>query len=556
MALPLVHAWGAPLGEPVAEDFDFLHHLLFSSSHSLLDGGGSKSFWRPVAQQLYYRGLGGLMLSHPGLVAALHTLLLGLATLLFYRALRRVWPGTQAALAASFPILCESSRQLIAWPGHSADLGAWLFTAIAVRELSRNRLWTMLAALLAALLSKEVAVVAALALPWLPRIGPTGWRSRARWAGASGLLVLLWALAYLGVRRHAGLELPHGLEATATTLGVPLLERLLWAVVNSLRAMFSLPAAPVPWEGWVAGAIGVLVLAAAAFLLPSPAGRARLAAARSLALWGLAWFVAAAATLTPVHPFWAPNRACYLGIGFGVTSAAVLGACHPGLLAAFTLLRLGAFALSPGPPATVTAKPPDTGAFVDFQRLVRLQLLVRDTRRVLEERFSKLSAGSAVSYYYLPPRTEYAFGGDRALQVWYHDSTLRWLPLPAYLAHPTRPVVAFIEFKRFGHPQIALVEPAAMRRYLAAADALRGRDYPKALAELAAADSLQPGGEAITFPASVAGARAVCLLGLGRTEEALSQARRSLALWPESPDALLVLDSLARSPARGTKARK
>ncbi len=158
VALPLAHAWGAPLGEPVAEDFDFLHHVLFSPSHGLLDGGGSKSFWRPVAQQLYYQGLGGLMLSHPGAVAALHTLLLGLATLLLYRALRRVWPGPWAALAASFPLLSESSRQLIAWPGHSADLGVWLFTAIAVHEPSRERLWTMLAALLAALLSKEVAI--------------------------------------------------------------------------------------------------------------------------------------------------------------------------------------------------------------------------------------------------------------------------------------------------------------------------------------------------------------------------------------------------------------
>ncbi len=137
----LAHAWGAPLGEPAAEDFDFLHQVLFSGHHSLLDGGGSKSFWRPVAQQLYYGSLGRLSLAHPGALAALHALLLALASLLLYRALRRAWPGPWAAVAGTFPLLSESSRQLIAWPGHSADLGAFLFTALAVHEFSRKRLW-------------------------------------------------------------------------------------------------------------------------------------------------------------------------------------------------------------------------------------------------------------------------------------------------------------------------------------------------------------------------------------------------------------------------------
>ena len=43
--LPLLaHAWGAPLGEAVAEDFDFIHHAWFSGDPSLLDGGGSSAF--------------------------------------------------------------------------------------------------------------------------------------------------------------------------------------------------------------------------------------------------------------------------------------------------------------------------------------------------------------------------------------------------------------------------------------------------------------------------------------------------------------------------------
>lgn len=43
LVLVFVRAWGAPLGEPVADDFDHLHHVLFSGAWSWFDGGGSAS---------------------------------------------------------------------------------------------------------------------------------------------------------------------------------------------------------------------------------------------------------------------------------------------------------------------------------------------------------------------------------------------------------------------------------------------------------------------------------------------------------------------------------
>src|SRR5258706_951707 len=56
--LPVViHAWGAPLGEAVAGDFDFLQRVLFSQTPTLLDGGGSTPLSRPMAQQLYHQTL-------------------------------------------------------------------------------------------------------------------------------------------------------------------------------------------------------------------------------------------------------------------------------------------------------------------------------------------------------------------------------------------------------------------------------------------------------------------------------------------------------------------
>src|SRR6266571_1550590 len=261
--LPLViHAWGAPLGEAVAEDFDFLHRVFFSRTHTLLDGGGSSAFWRPVAHQLYYETFGRLILSHPGLVATLHVVLLALASLLLYRALHRVWPGPAAAIVATFPLLSESTRTLISWPSHFVDLGLWLFTAIALHETAARRLWSTLAALLAALLCKEVAVVAAVMLPWMPGLGPRGRAQRLRWAAALAAVTAIWAAAYVAVRHHAHLALPHQLESRPELLKVGLHARLWWAAWNSLRALFSLPAIHVERAGAIFLAALVLVLAA------------------------------------------------------------------------------------------------------------------------------------------------------------------------------------------------------------------------------------------------------------------------------------------------------
>src|SRR5262249_26108997 len=79
---------GAPWGEPVAEDFDFLHRALLQGMGTLLDGGGSQAFWRPIPHQLYYAAFGRLILTAPAAVTTLHLALLASGALLVYRALR------------------------------------------------------------------------------------------------------------------------------------------------------------------------------------------------------------------------------------------------------------------------------------------------------------------------------------------------------------------------------------------------------------------------------------------------------------------------------------
>ncbi len=131
--LVAIRSWYPFIGEPVADDFDFLQHRTVPGPDAWLDGGGSRFYWRPLARQLYYRVFGDLMLAHPAWIAALQAVFLALAGWLLYHALRRHWPAPWAAAAASFPILIEAGRTLIATPTSFQDLGAILFSALALQ---------------------------------------------------------------------------------------------------------------------------------------------------------------------------------------------------------------------------------------------------------------------------------------------------------------------------------------------------------------------------------------------------------------------------------------
>ena len=542
--LPLVlHSLGAPLGEPVADDFDLLHYALFSPHHTWLDGGGSETFWRPLAYQGYYGLLGSLMMTRPFVTVAIQLALLALSTLLFYRVGRRFMPAPWAAFAASFPLLAESTRALICVPVHFVDVGLIAFSAVALHEAAFERLPTALAAIAAALLCKESAVATALLMPWLAPLGP-GWSARRRkWVVAIGAVVVSWAAVYMIVRTRHHLELPRGLEARLGGLGAHGLERFGWAVTESVRAALSLPASKTRWDSLASAGLGLLGAGAAICYAASSPARARFGRVARLAAAGALWSAIATAPLVAVWPIWSPERVAFASVGLGAALGVLLGAAHPWLLAGMVALRLALFASSPPPPSVVTLQEPPTGAFVDFEHLVRLQRLVRGTRDSLQARYPSLPAGAAICFYYLPPLTGYAFGGSHALQTWYRDSTLRWMPFEEFDANPALPVTTFLEYYPVSERQISFIPPAAMKRYLAAVAAEQSQPVA-ALMDLALADSLQRGSGALLFPAYVFGERAMTLLELGRRDEAAAAARRSLAMFPGSPRALEALRSL------------
>lgn len=554
----LLFARGAALGEPVAEDFDFLRHVLLEGRWSWLDGGGSLSFWRPLSQQTYYGIFGRLMLDHPRAIATVHVGFLVATTVLLYRLLRTWWSGSLAASAAVFPLLAESTRSLITWPGHFADVGCLFCSVLALHEAVRRRLPTSLLALTAALLCKEQAIVTAVLLPWLPGAGsaPAAQKSavarddrgrahptassgfvhgpRRAWVLASGAVLIAWILTYTTVRRAAGLALPHGVESDLATHAVPIARRLLWAFTESGRALFSLPVAMTPREVIASTVLLVLaVLSALPLLLRKPAAR-RAQPDRALALWGLAWFVLSSAALASIFPLWSPARSIFGAVGLGVLLAAAWSSLRPMFFAGLLAVKLGALALAPAAPAMITDAPPANGDFMDFARITRLQRLMAETRSTLQRALPHVPRHAVFGESGMPREAVYAFGESRAVQAWYRDTTLRWVSTRTAMTDTTANVVAIVQFQRGHRPPIALVDPRAMRAMGEARDDIGRRDWAGALARLAAADSLQPDANARVFRSDVAAHRTYALGGLGEFGPAIAEAARGLRLAPEN----------------------
>jgi tetratricopeptide (TPR) repeat protein len=215
--------------------------------------------------------------------------------------------------------------------------------------------------------------------------------------------------------------------------------------------------------------------------------------------------------------------------------------------------RIGLLALAPSTPRAIERAADQRGAFMDYTRLVRLQHLMRATRRALAERFPALPHGATVVLHNLPLSSEYAYGGSHALQVWYRDSTLALIPHAAFIEHPDRDVAGFVSYQPDHRPQVVVLEPAAIDAQREGLDRLRAGDWPAALAALARADSLQLDRRALVFRGDLAGRRAYVLAQLGRWDEAGREARTALAAAREDVGARYVValvHAVRRDPAR------
>jgi hypothetical protein len=364
------------------------------------------------------------------------------------------------------------------------------------------------------------------------------------------------------VRQHAGLHLPHGIEAGYGSGLSAWPTRIAWSLGNGARALMSLPATGAPHaDVWLGLAMALLVIAVIAVGV-TPGARARLAACRGILVWGALWFTASGVAVATIHPFWAPNRTQYGAFGAGLAAAAILGGAHPGLLAGAVVLRVATLCASPGPPRVITTRPPATGAFMDFEHLVRLQRTMREARALLTKAHPTLPANAVVAYFYLPKNTEYAFGdGGRALQAWYRDSTLRFVPVEQVGRLAGRPVAACLGFEPDDStagggppPHLLLVNVEAMRAYFEAGALGGASEWAGAIAQLDRADSLG-GADSRLFRASITGGRALCLHALGRPDDGWREAERSVGAWSACPDGLVAVALLATDAGRWSQAQ-
>src|SRR5205085_11823694 len=133
----------------------------------------SSRYWRPLSRQVYFALVAPWLIQAPWIDAVLHAAMLAGLALAMYRLARRAFDAPTSAAIASFPILAEPSRVLLAWPTGAEYLLAMLAAVLAVSAAAAGRRIVAAVALMAALLSHESAVVT---LAVVPIVG--AWRTR------------------------------------------------------------------------------------------------------------------------------------------------------------------------------------------------------------------------------------------------------------------------------------------------------------------------------------------------------------------------------------------
>jgi tetratricopeptide (TPR) repeat protein len=136
----------------------------------------------------------------------------------------------------------------------------------------------------------------------------------------------------------------------------------------------------------------------------------------------------------------------------------------------------------------------------------------------------------------LPHGLIYALGGDRAVQVWYRDTTLTTTTFAKLDADTTLAVACYLQFQPRARERIVVLGIDGLRAQLRAYRQLTAGATEAALASLARADSLAPDERFEVFHGNNAGYRAQALLVLGRLDEAEHEARRAIELDDEDPN--------------------
>lgn len=449
---------GAPLGTPVADDWEFLHRVVFGHDTGLLGSMGATWYWRPLSRQVWFPLVAPLLLAAPAAVAAIHAALLGATAFLLARLARRAVPRPAAALVAAAVLATEPARALVTWPSGIQHLLAALALALTAHESAAGRRWSAALAALAAALAHDLGAAAFALLAaggLLRRDGRGAWRD----AATAAALALLWALGYRAAL-GAGVQLPAGGAAQALAA---------WPRAIALGADAAFGAEGLAAPG--AALARTATLALFALGLGGVALAARRESPRALAALAggalaLAWL--GIAPLASLLPDWNAWRAFVPAIALVFAVTLVTARAHLALGLALVAVRLAALAFA-APASHPTGDPPPAVSDLSFTRLARMQQVVAASGAIV--RAAPPGPGGRVAFLGLPELTLNGFGRDLAAQVWTRDTAMRFVPYAEgaearegadlVLSYDTRP----------GRPVAAVLSPEARRWWRLAGEA-------------------------------------------------------------------------------------
>jgi tetratricopeptide (TPR) repeat protein len=452
---------GALLGVAVADDYSFLDALRFQSPLNWFGSMQAAFYWRPLSRQAYFSAIGPFLLAAPWLAAAVNAALIVGTALLLYRIARHVTPSAWVASAvAAGVLLSEPVRVLLAWPSGIQHLLGGFAAVLAVHEALEGRFLTAGGSALAAMLSQEGGLLAAVGVPL------AAWRAHGRTglvrAGlAVAVPVTLWAIGYSVSRAHGVAMPPNGSVANLFAHLPVLAPRALYAAL-SLEDVLDRDAVVTAY---------VLVLVVAAALLISRDTRRRVRDAWPVLATGVLWFAIGALPLSLLLPDWNAWRLWIPALGLTFAMIVFAGLAWPGLAVAWVFLRAMALLLSPGAITVVTDMPPANASHVSFQQITRLERITDGARRALATHLPNLPPHSIVTYWEIPRLAEFAFQGSRALRVWYGDSTIAWSSFGGE-GGLYKNFAGAIEFRHDPKRTATIIDSVAIRRFQLAGQAM------------------------------------------------------------------------------------
>lgn len=459
-------AWslrGAPLGTPVADDFEFLFRVGAGPQFGFFDSMGATYYWRPLSRQVWFSIMTPLLFAAPAVVAAIHFALLGAIAFVLARLARRSvsWPA--AALVGAAILATEPARALLAWPSGIQHLLAALGLALTAHEVLAGRRWTAALAAVAAALSHDLGALAFVLLGaggLLRREGPSAWRD----AALAAVLAAGYATGYRVALAH-GVHLPAGGASHAAGA---------WpeAVRLGTQAAFNTETLHEPWTG-PARVVTALIFAVSLAVVLRPQKRGSLRGAIAWLGIPLAVALIGLAPLGSLLPDWNSWRAFVPVLALSFVIALAAARAHLALGLALVALRIASLA-GAEPAGRVTGDPPPAVSDLSFARLTRMQKVVGSSGEIV--RATKLPPGALVAYVGLPEMTLNGFRGHVAVQVWTRDTSARFV---AYVGAPEaamNPDLVLSYDARAGHdPVLALVPEAILHWSIAEGAGSAGR---------------------------------------------------------------------------------